>query len=54
MNITYTMSVICVLVVYTFNNQMTIFFDHKWRKTFFIVWGHMMIRRTDYCMVVLN
>ena len=28
--------------------------DFKWRKTFFIVRGHMMIRRTDYCMVVLN
>ena len=30
------------------------FLDHKWRRAFFIMRCHMMIRRTDYCIVVLN
>ena len=30
------------------------FLNRKKTKTFFIVRGHMMIRKTDYCIVVLN
>ena len=52
MNIAHTNSVICMCVSSVHIQQSDDdFLDHKWRK---IVQDHMMIRRTDYCMVVLN
>ena len=50
----HNFSYLCTSSVHIQQSDDDFFFDHKWRKTIFIVRGHMMIRRTDYCMVVVN